>query len=429
MQNSHRPPSFTSRLLRAVIVGAAVALFTACGGGDDGQAARNTPPLSGVDLQVVAFGTSLSDAGTYATVVGELFGGGRFTTNPGQVWAQNVSEYFGHTLTPAFIGGFGLQLVARDGLDYAQGGAQVSLSGDSAGLVPQMPVTWQIQQYLKRYRGFNDQQLVLVEGGANEILNFAQDPSFAAFGAAVAQNQAAFADQARQLIAAGRFPDTVEGQNQAWATVLANFMTTGAADYPMAGEIIAAAQTLAQQVITQIVANGATHVAVVNVPDIGQTPAGWAANQSSPGAGALLTAITSAYNITLQGELQSAVAAQQVVPIDTFAWLDQQIANYQSQGFAVSNTAMACKLAQIVANVTAYASANPSVLAGTSLTAQQFGQQAGSALFCSPQTLVAPDAGVTYMFADSVHPTTALHTAFAQFVEQQLAAAGIGNAP
>jgi phospholipase/lecithinase/hemolysin len=403
-------------------------LLAACGGGDD--TAQSTLPASGIDLQVVAFGTSLTDAGTYAPIVGGMFGGGRFTTNPGQVWAQNVSEYFGHALTPAFVGGFGLQLHALDGLDYAQGGAQVSLGGNAqATLAPEMPVTWQIQQYLQQHGNFNANQLVLVEGGANEILNFAQDPSFAAFGAAVAQNQAALASHAAQLVAAGQFPNTASGQSQAFAAVVANFMAANAAEYPMAGSIIAAAQTLAQQATTQIVANGATHVAVVDVPDIGQTPAAMAANQASPGANTLLAAITAAYNITLMGALQPAIAAGQVVPVDTFSWFDTEVANYQSAGFTVSNTAIACNMAQIEANVTAYATANPDVLANTGLTAAQFGQQAGSSLFCSPQTLAAPSADVTYMFADGVHPTTALHAAFARFVEQQLAAAGIGNAP
>ena len=36
-------------------------------------------------------------------------------------------------------------------------------------------------------------------------------------------------------------------------------------------------------------------------------------------------------------------------------------------------------------------------------------------------------ADQTYMFADGVHPTTKLHALFAQQVEKQIAAAGIGK--
>src|SRR5579875_3554105 len=99
MQTQRNLPSRTRhRLLRSAhvaIAGAALALLAACGGGDDnnGGSASNAPP-SGVKMQVVSFGDSLSDVGTYSQIkLG--FGGGRFTTNPGQVWTQNVAQYYG----------------------------------------------------------------------------------------------------------------------------------------------------------------------------------------------------------------------------------------------------------------------------------------------------------------------------------------------
>ena len=45
-----------------------------------------------------------------------------------------------------------------------------------------------------------------------------------------------------------------------------------------------------------------------------------------------------------------------------------------------------------------------------------------SSLNCTPQTLVAPNAASTYVFADSVHPTTATHALFAQVVESEILA-------
>jgi phospholipase/lecithinase/hemolysin len=51
----------------------------------------------------------------------------------------------------------------------------------------------------------------------------------------------------------------------------------------------------------------------------------------------------------------------------------------------------------------------------------------GSSLFCSPQNYTVPNADQTYMFADLVHPTTHLHALFAKFVEQQIAASGVGK--
>jgi phospholipase/lecithinase/hemolysin len=451
MKDGQQPFNHT-RLLRTAIAGAALALLAACGGGGSSSSSSTTTtsstPASGVNLQVVSFGTSLSDAGTYSPEISIAFGGGRFTTNPGQVWTQNVSTYFGNTLTPAYEGGFGVALSATGGYDYSQGGAQVSLGGNiDATSATEMPVTWQIKQYLSQHSSFNSSQLVLVEGGANEILNFAQDSTFASFGTAFetaassTAGQTAIGTIATNLITAGTFPNTAAGQKEATAVATAEYMiqfiqteaASSPTSYPLATDIILAAQTLAQQVATQILANGATKIAVVNVPDIGETPAAVVANASNSGASTLLTLITLAYNLTLQTALETAaptaIANKQIVQIDTFSWIDSVVANYAADGFTVSNTATACNLTQMEANATAYATANPSVLTGTGLTAAEYGAQFGSSLFCSPQTLVASNAATTYMFADSVHPTTALHALFANYVETQLAAAGIGKAP
>ncbi len=55
--------------------------------------------------QVVSFGDSLSDVGTYAYA--RKFGGGTYTTNPGAISVQLVAEHYGLGLAPALTGGFG----------------------------------------------------------------------------------------------------------------------------------------------------------------------------------------------------------------------------------------------------------------------------------------------------------------------------------
>ncbi len=62
--------------------------------------------------QIVSFGDSQSDVGTYALVTTD-FGGGRFTTNPGKVWPQVIARSYGNTLSAAYTGGFGTTLVAN----------------------------------------------------------------------------------------------------------------------------------------------------------------------------------------------------------------------------------------------------------------------------------------------------------------------------
>jgi phospholipase/lecithinase/hemolysin len=165
----------------------------------------------------------------------------------------------------------------------------------------------------------------------------------------------------------------------------------------------------------------------MTIPDIGQTPLGVAAEAQSPGSGALLTGISAAFNATLEQALAPLIASHTVILADAFNWFDQTLLpNYQSLGFTVSNTGTACNLTSMANNAAAYATANPAVLTN-GLTAQQYGAQFASSLFCSPQTYTVAGADQSYIFADTVHPTTHTHALFAQFVEKQIAAAGVGH--
>ena len=322
------------------------ALLTACGGGGGGgggnSGSSTSGPPGGVSLQVVSFGDSLSDVGTYAPIASAV-GGGRFTTNPGQVWTQDVAQYYGNTLNAAFTIGLDHKLSAQGGLGYAEGGATVATPAtdydfltDVIGNV-EMPVNQQVSSYLGTYGSFNSGQLVLVWAGANDVLR------------------------------AGTATSTVQ----------------------------TAATTLAQ-LVGQIVQNGATHVVVVNLPNIGLSPKGITASDG----GATLTQMSQLFNTTLNAALQSDGLQGKVIQVDAYTWTDQMIANFQANGFTVSNTAQAC---------------DPSKTPDD------------TSLLCSPATYVASNADQTYMFADDLHPTTHLHALFAQYVEQQIAASGLGH--
>src|SRR5690349_4870588 len=183
-----------ARFAQVATAGAAFALLAACGGGDD----NNSTPPGGVKLQVVSFGDSLSDVGTYAPVAAANFGGGRFTTNPGQVWVQNVAQYYGDTLTPAMTGGFGVPPQTQSGFGYAQGGALVTnpiginhVSNDPANYQGALtvPIVQQVSNYIAAHGSFNANQLVIVNGGGNDILyNFQK-----AVAGAITPNQASAA--------------------------------------------------------------------------------------------------------------------------------------------------------------------------------------------------------------------------------------------
>lgn len=331
----------------AAMLAVMAAVLTACGGG--GESSSNSSgaptPAGGIHLQVVSFGDSLSDVGTFAPIASAV-GGGRFTTNPGQVWTQDVAQYYGDTLSAAFTIDITHALTAHGGLGYAEGGATVATPAnlydfltDVIGNV-EMPVNQQVSSYLSTYGSFNANQLVLVWAGANDVLR--------------------------------------------------------AGALPAAAPIVQTAATTLAQVIAQIVQNGATHVVVVNVPNVGLAPEAVA----SADGGANLTQLSQMFNTSLNAALQTNGVQGKVIQVDSYTWENQIIASFQANGFVVSNTSFACDPAK-----TPHA----------------------TALFCSPATYVTANADQTYMFADVLHPSTRLHALFAQFVEQQIAKSGLGH--
>ena len=229
------------------------------------MAAAQPRRAGGINLQIVSFGDSLSDVGTYAPLASAV-GGGRFTTNPGQVWTQNVAQYYGDTLSAAYTIDITHKLSAQSGLGYAEGGATVATPANQSDFLTEvignveMPVNQQVSSYLAAHGSFNSNQLVLVWAGANDVLR------------------------------AGPLPAA-------------------------APTVQTAANTLAQ-VVGQIVQNGAAHVVVVNVPNVGLSPEGLA---SSDG-GANLAQLSQLFNEEPEHRLADQWPARQSHP-DRFLYV------------------------------------------------------------------------------------------------------------
>lgn len=330
----------------AAMLAVMTSLLAACGGGEgSGNGSGSATPPGGVHLQVVSFGDSLSDVGTYAPIA-SVVRGGRFTTNPGPVWTQNVAQYYGDTLSAAFTIDITHALTAQGGLGYAEGGATVATPANLYDFLTnvigniEMPVNEQVSSYLAAHGSFNANQLVLVWAGSNDVLR--------------------------------------------------------AGALPAAAPIVQTAAATLAQIVAQIVQGGATHVVVVNVPNVGLSPKGF----SSGDGGANLTQLSQLFNDSLNAALQSNGLQGKVIQIDAYTWVNQIVASFQANGFVVSNTSVACDPAK-----------TPDA----------------TALFCSPATYVTANADQTYMFADNLHPTTRMHALFAQFVEQQIAKSGLGH--
>ena len=237
---------------------------------------------------VVVFGDSLSDAGYYrpflaglglpANVVSTL---GRFTTNPGPVWSELVSQYYGFTGTPSNVAG---------GNIFAQGGATVATNSPSTppGFA-QRPVSTQIGEYLARNGGVADAgALHTVWAGGNDFLN-------------------GFTQLSQGQITQAQFQ--------------AQFLGAAAAEIQQVGRLYAA---------------GARYVAVFTLPDIGITPFALAAG---PTAAATATAAAAGYNTTLFTGL--AAAGLRPIPVDVFSLLAEIRANAAAYGFT-NLTGIAC---------------------------------------------------------------------------------------
>ncbi|PMS15410.1 acylhydrolase [Trinickia dabaoshanensis] len=370
------------RRARAPIAAIAIAVLTACGGDDAPSPPTNAGPPGGIVLQVVSFGDSLSDVGTYGWYAEPNFGGDQFTTNPGQVWAQSVATYYGGSLTPARNGGFTLTgETDAGGLGFAEGGARATLQpGLGAPALSATPIDTQIANYLIQYKRFNSNQLVLIDGGTSDL--WVAINTFIKNG-----NNASFIGQA---VAA------VQG----------------------------AANALAAAVDT-VVQNGATQVVLVNAPDLGAMPAGL-----SLGGGyysSFLSQLSNLFNMTLTQALSNAGISNKVIYVDAYTFIDNLLAsnNAAAVGFTVTNTGTACNVARMQAAATAYGQANASALNG--MTPAAFGASIASSLFCTPAMYTVAGADQTYMFADGLHPSTKLHALLTQYVEQRIAASGIGR--
>jgi len=168
-------------------------------------------------------------------------------------------------------------------------------------------------------------------------------------------------------------------------------LSAGAITSDQGSAAIQAAATAEIQQIARLRAAGARYIVVFNLPNIGATP-GLRAAGAAASAGA--TQLAAGFNLSLLAGLQS--AGLRVIPVDSFSLLAEIQANSAAYGFT-NITTPAC-------------GAFPPFSSGP------------DALFCPPQVWAAPNANLTYLFADGIHPTTAAHAMIAQFVEQMIAA-------
>jgi outer membrane lipase/esterase len=133
------------------------------------------------------FGDSLTDAGSFSTSLPP--GTGKFTTNPGPVWSEDLAAQLDTHANPAVTGG----------TDYAQGGARVigrpGVDDDNPLTANALPVHEQISAYLAKTPQADPEALYVIWAGANDIFR-----AIDASKPESAQPQAYMTETAKQLV-------------------------------------------------------------------------------------------------------------------------------------------------------------------------------------------------------------------------------------
>ncbi len=335
-------------------------LVSGCGG----SSTSGTPHFT----QIVSFGDSLSDVGTYRVGTVAAVGGGEFTINgpSNEIWVQDLASVLNLPapcaaetgLDGSAAAGFSVPVTTHAGCyGYAQGGARVTnpvgpgnaaLGGSNAilGLLT-VPVSTQIQNYLAANNGnFTGKELVTIWAGANDV--FIQAGTVAAGAETPTQAVTAMAQA---------------------ATELAGYINTG------------------------ILGNGANYVLVLDLPDITLTPYALALPSADL---PLIAQLVTTFNQTLQAGV-AASPNTRILWVDAFTLSQTEAANATTYGLT-NITTPACNLSL---------QANP----------------LGSSLICSVANLSGSNV-LNYEYADTVHPTPYAHALLAKGILMQMSTAG-----
>jgi phospholipase/lecithinase/hemolysin len=385
----------------------AAALLAGCGG--SGSASGNQSPKIQYSSAVV-FGDSLSDVGTYATpsntspsgLPGLLaLGGGRYTVNaftgtapvksnwtellsaqlnlpapcPYEVGLNGSAFSYGPVTTPTCtsyaMGGALVNTYIVPGyptpgnvVSAEFGIGNVNNPVDGSPTLGQLTrsIGTQMQEHLTVHGKYTGNEVVFVLAGGNDgILN--------------------------TMIFLGFAPS--QGVNAAATNAVTAMGIAGA--------------TLAGEINNYVLAAGAKHVVVLNLPDLSTTPFANFIN-AQPGAAGTSTLINTMVT-TFNSQLKAGLTSPDVLLVDINTVSTDQIMHPAQYGLS-NVTDPACNLNY---------PANPFATQGS--------PESGTSLVCNASNVIAGDIS-HYEFADLVHPTPYGNSLIARYVASQMAIKG-----
>ncbi len=380
----------------------AAAILAGCGG-SGGSAGNQSPKIQ--FSSAVFFGDSLSDVGSYATpsntsgsgYPGLLgLGGGRYTVNafagaapvksnwtellsaqlnlpapcPYEVGLNGSAFSYGPVITPTCtsyaMGGSMVNSYVIPGYgtvpaDYGPGNANSPVDGSPTLGQLTVPLQKQMQNHLAAHTAYTGTEVVFVLAGGNDgIIN--------------------------TMVFLGSVQGGIPVTTAATSAVTA-MGTAGA--------------TLAAYINNYVIAAGAKHVVVLNMPDLSTTPFAKFIDAQAPGTSGVIRTMVTTFNAQLATNLTS----PSVLLVDIQTVSTDQIAHPAQYGLS-NVTDPACNL---------NFPANPFATQGS--------PESGTSLVCNTTNVIAGDIS-HYEFADLVHPTPYGNSLIARYVASQMAIKG-----
>lgn len=384
---------FLNRIAAASVALLGSLLVAGCGGG----ATADTTPKVGIS-SVKVFGDSIQDSGTF---------GYKFTVQSPDnlIYAERIAANYGQTLCNfyVFTGTTFAANTAKTGCtNFSIGGGRVTYTGAGAGPTNPLNVGVQMATYAS-LASYAATDLVIIDGGGNDAadlvgayLNIPKDAA------------KAYSALLGTLLTPTQIGTALAGGASTTAQIGATYMT-------------ALADKFYASVKASVLDKGATHVVVMNIPDITYTPrfqmvldsiaaasgGGTAGATARAQAQALFQGWMGAYNT----ELAAKVAADdRVVLIDFFKAFQDQVSTPAQFGLTNVKTP-ACPIAGVGSD---------------GLPTYNFPACTATALSAAPPAGVSGGADwwKSYAFSDSFHPTPYGHQLTQQLIAKSLATKG-----
>lgn len=383
---------FLNRIAAASAALLAGLLVAGCGGG--GASADTTPKVAISSVKV--FGDSIQDSGTF---------GFKFTVQSSDnlIYAERVAANYGQTLCNFFVfTGTTFAANPKAGCtNFSIGGGRITYTG-AGGAANPLNVGTQMATYAAA-GSYSASDLVIIDGGGNDAADLV-----GAYLTIPKDAAGAYSALLGTLLTPAQIGAALQGGAATTGQIGATYMT-------------ALADKFAAQIKASVLDKGATHVVLMNMPDITFTPrfqmvldsiaAASGGGTTGAAARAQAQALFQGWMTAFNTELAAKFAGNDnIVVIDFFKAFQDQVATPAQFGLSNVKTP-ACPIKGVGSD---------------GLPTYDFPTCTATALSAAPPAGVSGGADwwKSYAFSDSFHPTPYGHQLTQQLIAKSLAIKG-----